>query len=290
MEKVDPKLLLGLSKLPENKEKGEDMYSCVTIVDGTDEHGYKLAQPAVANTETLRTSAGVDMVFPFPQKEGYWPRDKTTISNHCVRRVDRPAPFDNYKTHSMRIFVDKSVNMLITEAKTRGVASFFMTQKAAIEFLDKIHWLTSKFRYHTVYTQNTRNPFDVICTENEVILPIITVFDISLCIPVLNKKRCDGIGLTYEIVLPKSTKHTGRLASAGCLVMLFSNFRDNLFYLDGVNILKERPINHDITKKFKQRTSVEINRKRKKAKKKVERGEAYVECTCTSSGFYTTKF
>lgn len=276
MEKIDPKLLLGLNKLPEDKEAGEDLYSCVIIVNGRDEHGCKLAQPAVANTKRLRTANGVDVVFPFPQRERFWPRDRAVLSRRYIRRVDRPNPFDNYKTRTMRLFVHESVDILIAAAKTYGVVSFFLTPKAGIGFLDHIYWLLNKFKYHTAYSQNTRSLSDSLCTEKDTILPVVTVFDIPLCIPVLNKKRCDGIGLNYEIILPKSTEYEKSPATLGCLTILLSNFRDNLFYLDGINILEEQPIDRDIVNKFKHQTSTKIDGNGKK----VKRG--------TYSGGYTT--
>lgn len=295
MERINPEFLLGLCNLPNDKEEGEDIYSYVVITGGTEKHDLRLAQPCIANTKKLRTNEVVSVTFPFPQKEGYWPRDRTNVRRSNLKRVDIADPFSRYRLHTIRRFTQKSVDLIITVAKTHGITSSFLSQKAGNVFLEKIEWFTKRFKYHTVYASQRRDYRGSLSVVNDVVQPIITAFDLQLCIPVLNSKKCDGIGLNYELILAKSTQKKKALVSFGCLSMLFSNFRDNLFYLDGVRVLDENPIRKETVDAFRKSTNIKAGQGEEKAKEKKEKHEHImfydsISTSTTTGRYYKYKF
>lgn len=281
MEKISPKILLGLDNIPNvQEEEGEDTYSYVAISGGTEKYSLRLAQPGVVNTKSLRTREVVGVLFPFPKKEGCWPRNCVNIKREHITEMDSTNPFKQYEIATMEAFGRKSIDALIGGARKYGIMSFFLNQKTGVRFLDKIDQLKNRFKYHTVFSTNKRNHYDVLYVREDIVQPVITVFDMRLCIPVFNHKRCDGVGLNYELILAKSTNYKSRLASFGCLSMLFSNFSDNLFYIDGVRILDPIYINEDVVETFKRYTNITIGSKKEKEKKKEE---DYMRCSSTTS-------
>jgi hypothetical protein len=294
MEKVDPKLLLGLTFLSNDKEKSNDKeevenaYSYVIVSNSIENNNLRLAQPGVIDTNVSRDDGKINILFPFPHQEGRWPRGLIKTRLAYLTKMNIANPFSNYKTDTMTTFSKKSVDRLVDTAKEYGAMSFFLSRRAGRSFLNKMDCLTSHFKYHMLFSAKKCDHRNILLTMRDIVQPVITVFDLRLCIPVLNNKRCDGIGLNYELILPKSTKSKGALLHFGCLSMLFSNFRDNLFYLDGVRVRKENPIREETIISFKNSTNIQIGHKEAKIKSKPEKHMVFLDTSSNYIGTTTT--
>lgn len=280
------KMLLGLEKLSANDED----YTYVKVRQSRLAAGH----PVIVPTDRLERDDVFYAVYPFPQRDEYVPRDIMKVKQPMVNRFS--GVNDTFKKVNQRTvsgFKKDMFELVANLAKTEGTAVVLLNQESATKMLDGFDEMLKMFKYSHVVTLKHTDPRNRIRVAEDTIKPALTVFDIRLCMPVFNHRRCDGIGLSYELVLPKSSSESGKLISFGLMAVLLSNFRDNLFYVDGVDIRAESPMHSATLEELKDMTNSklpDIGKEKKKARaKKTGHSVGWFEASSsTCSSYYYT--
>lgn len=290
-------MLYGLNKLRGKESSGHPIYTPAVIIgDPFDEHGLRVGQPGIIIEDHLSENS-LSMAFPFPHKEGHRPRENFRMSSSCVRPMRFNSSLNSYRAKKLDIFNKSARNMVIEKAKTKGMATFLLSDHASLKFAKAMRLFLSQFKYNHVYTFRSRHYKEVIRDKSDTIQPVLTVFNLSFCIPVFNSRKADGIGFSLEFVLPKSSKAAGRVKSFAYIAMLLSQNRENLFYLDGVRIRKDNPISKDTIEQLSAIADVRIGGKKEKKTKKAKTKKTdwldseatWTSITDTSTEYYYTR-
>lgn len=232
--------LLGLNMLGKYKEfKGYT--HC--IIKNTGSSSYtKLAAPCIVDSYSFSEANPKDTVvlFPFAQSSKLSnSRQKISIYKHDLM-VSESKPYVNmFKVVSSKDIDLDQIEAAIMYANEHGAISLQTNPDGAREFLRRIDYLFNRYKFHTFLNWSYTSAADIAkygMGKEKATTPCITIFDISHCIPIFNTRRVDGIGLLYEVILEGQTKIQNAVVSNSSLIMVFSQFKDNLFYLDGEEI------------------------------------------------------
>lgn len=195
--------------------------------------------------------------FPFPTQIGKTAGTYAEIYYKNIYPLPQKNLITNHKVKVIKIFE----GIKFCDVKN------FVTTNAAITFVmpDLLHaynfWLNipnlcSKYKYtlflsHLGGSRNRR-------IDNDKFIPFISFIDIPYCIPIFDHHRVDGMGVYCGFM---SKSHNKKTMFIDTLCFIVSNYRTNLFYLDGVTIGTPTKVNTNTLKYMLQTIKNEIRYK-----------------------------
>jgi len=211
------------------------------------------------------------ILFPFPSN--YNLHARTNYSSAIARSdtIHREGiDLTKVMIETVINFNRNSIDRLIEKAKEEGVAIVSIGNRRKMGFINNIWEVIDRFKYSCVLEQHTSSiPNSVI--KPDYIIPIVTFFDMSQCIPIFNKKKADGICFNYETVIANLSRRKGRIIATSRISMILSQYKENLFYVDGVEVIKPQTLSQDTVDAVKAKTEQKIvfkNRRKVENKKK----------------------
>lgn len=111
------------------------------------------------------------------------------------------------------------------------------TGKSALAFIDgMVTNIFDRYNYHSIIYTNYINDFVAPRGDLRYILHFMSVPN---CVPVLNRKKVDGIGMIFIIASLNGTLKRKNLSPVFCTVAILSNYKENIFVVDGVTIKQQ---------------------------------------------------
>lgn len=284
---ISRQYLLGLNLLSNHDEDEDKEYRHCILKEKNKNSGIRLGTPCIVNSYAFNQiePREIKAVIPFPRRERILTYKKNLL-------VSESKPYANM----LKTVVPKKVDIAqlddaIAYTNEYGAISLRPDQEGTKEFLKNMNYLLSRYKFHTSidYSYATAKQVRGWGISNETAaVPCITIFDISHCIPIFNTRKVDGIGLLYEVILKDATEVNGSVFKSSSLTMIFSQFNDNLFYLDGETLASPNKFDRSIIKYLLQgvddiQVLVKQNRKEKENKKPKQKP------TKTESIFVETK-
>ena len=207
------------------------------------------ASPCIINKKTLEAGAEIIKVLvPFGVVDCAKPFIYFDVHRNDIK-LNKNTPITNNRVQRIEHFNFKKLGKISEHIKDKGSASFsFMaygahgagkaTGKVVTQFLDAFNEeIVSKYRYHSrLYIDQTASGKDNICGDLRYILHFLNVEN---CSSVFNRHKVDGMGVIFQIISLKSSLINKRPVSVYTLSVILSNYKENIFVLDGVN-LRER--------------------------------------------------
>jgi hypothetical protein len=215
--------------------------------------------PCIVNKANWnRETNNIYVICPFPRYRGLEPNAENLYKRKHIVVDDEPVfvaknrivtieEFDFSKFKSLKEYL--RYNDVITFQIWKCPQSmlgydrkkcFKATGRSVVEFLvglnDNIKPL---YRYNSEeyigYTSERSSRNDL--------LHFVTFFNLKRCIPSLNPKRIDGVALIYRAVKEAATKQAGKLHCAAQMAIIFTNYLDNRFVIDGIKLSAPQEIN-----------------------------------------------
>jgi len=231
-EIINTDMVLGLYRLLTKKKE----FVGVSITESDDY--ITLGTPGLTSVASLEDDRSeTRILFSFPYGPGGKPRNMLSYKKYqLVKRTDG----DYTKTHriiTMPSFRRRVIDKILPDVKKCGVITAIMNERSATAFVNGLVPLTKYYKYHSIFNCDQYLQSE---ERNIETIPIVSFFDIRHCIPIFNNRKVDGFGIIYETVLPDASKRSGELITSSSLCMVLSQFRENLFYVDGKEIHEKR--------------------------------------------------
>jgi hypothetical protein len=187
---------------------------------------------------------------------------KPLCGNHEVLTV---ASFDFGKFYRLLDFIHDvgGISLVIEQARGRST------------IVESIIKLTKIFKYNSLFYYNTWGK-KYLAGDDDKYICILSFFDIPYCIPLFDMRRVDGIGLSFTGVTLKASKAYGQLHRVFKADLIYSNYEENLYVIDGVNVNPPSRCGSDTYSSLATVANIELliqkDNKDFKSKKKSTRG------------------
>jgi hypothetical protein len=251
---LDIKHIFNLTRL------GKDVECLSATVNNTNNGiGIALGTPLVVNKEHFESDKSqiTRVVFPFPFKNGYEPGRSPSMDKSHLTVRDGECFVNNSKIKIIPRFEINKLDSLLKYVKDNGAMTFNITStesdketaKSVCNFLDKLYEMCNMYKYNSVfyydYPEGSRiyNMEDTLYTARFLAL--------HNCVPIFNHKRVDGVGVIFNMSSISSTKNTGALVTKICITLVLSNYKDNIFTTDGIQVNEIRPLSSYVINKIK---------------------------------------
>jgi len=157
---------------------------------------------------------------------------KPLKKNHKVLTVDH---FDFDKFVRLREYVQDvgGLSLVIEPSTGRN------------KLVDEIRKIGNTFNYKSLFYYSPKSPQQLNGKDDRYIC-VLTFLDLSYCVPIFNIRKVDGLGLSLSGTTVKASEHHGRLFRIFRADFIYSNFLDNIFVTDGVEVNSLVSIPNDI--------------------------------------------
>lgn len=245
----------------------------VTVLKDVHNQVMPIGSPGIVNFDSFKTSRerakfvgnayNIEVSFPFPIRTNMHPYALFNIKySDIVHFAHKQQPVLSLKTVDDLNIVDS-----VTSIKPGNIKCFrYNDIPNSIGLLGKIGKLRQEFKYHSVLNLQYHNNTQYM---NESYTGYVTVFDISTIIPIFDARRVDGVGINITLVYNNNSYSSNQVLPRFNLSVLFTNFRENVFEIDGCTVIIQKTLQGDIDRKYRNiiENCIEENSKYKNFKK-----------------------
>jgi len=213
------------------------------------------------------------------------------VNIQSISPVGLKPLYKNHKVLVVNEFEINKFNRLLEFIRDVGGISIIVEYDGGRKKLAKsIAKLEKLFRYTSLFYYGTWSD-KFLWDENDKFVCILTFLDLPYCVPLFNMNKVDGVGLSFSGATIRASKEYGHLHRTFKADFIYSNYEDNVFFVDGIAINSIRPPDSSVYKELDKYASkhLEIGRpdKRKEsnrhysndAKYKLEAGESVTKWT-----------
>jgi hypothetical protein len=230
---------------------GQGADICSGIV--TDVIGYRnnSGYPCIYNRKRRTSISGeLDVILPLGILENPRPmmphvvkekslihRSDKTIADARVKLIKH---FDFNKIKKISEYVKSNKSLVLYFMSHSAHGSAIPTGNSVVDFLNSVKNLNDIYRYCSMsYLYYSK---DKIAYPKGDLRYIIHFIDISSCIPIMNRYKVDGMGIIFQIVSLSNVLNTDMITPIFNIALMLSNYRENLFVIDGIDIRDQKPI------------------------------------------------
>lgn len=287
---LDIKHIFNLTRL------GKDV-KCLSATVNNDKNGVGVAlgTPLVVSKEHFESDKSkiTRVVFPFPFRSGYEPGRSPSMDKSHLTVISGECFLNDSKIKVIPRFEINKLDSLLKYVKDNGAMTFSITSqesdkktvKSVCKFLDKLYEMCGMYKYNSVfyydYPEGSRvyNMKDTFYTAR--------FLDLHNCVPIFNHKRVDGVGVIFNMSSISSTKATSALATRACITLVLSNYKDNIFTTDGIQVNDIRPLSSSVINKIKNvvmaGTGVKDKFKVKEDSEKVDFSKGWIDVSVSNN-------
>ena len=285
--------LYGLNKLGMNTED-EPLSEIFTFgLSLNDRHsGTPSLSPGFVSTNHILGHDGqvmaagkIEMVLPFPPKEGFNGRMRINIPRKGFHIVeDQRNLLDNHRVKEIDTFEFQRTEEIAKFVKSNGSLTLLMSDpESAIHFLRNYnHRLLTAHKYVVLIGHNLSGPSKGLSEEKRSIMEdsltsYVSFLDLPYCIPIFDHRSVDGMGISFGYFWPKETERQRAFMFDEELSVVVSNHKRNVLFVDGARVNHARyasdgSINHLIRiADYEASRRVRLAENIKKMKEKEER-------------------
>lgn len=272
---VDKHLIFGLNDLGKTKQ-----YASVIVVNNNENNDLSihLGTPGIINSTLDEKHTNV--LFTFPVYSDRPPNRIDLYKTSDLKRKSHGCFLDNHKFINALSFGPKRIAQAIKLTKENSAVSFVMSKQTAVSFLQKLIPLAlDRYKYHSVfhtfYNNNIKSYVNIV--PGDCAISVVSFLDIRHCIPIFNTRRVDGVGIIFRTILPLTSKKDKMLIEIAEMSVILSQFKENLFCIDGTDMCPHITITNELICKMIDVTEcgIGINDK-KKAKHKEKTKDSWI--------------
>lgn len=183
--------------------------------------------------ETLDTRGSLNAVSPFVFK-------KSILTNYLLSlrknqfAVKGDSYINNHTIKEVNAFNIETIEDIQKYINDYDSISFVIKDKEqAAGCMFKFPKLLEKYKYNTSFNLESKGSSkDFI----DITIPIFTFINLKHCIPIFNSKHVDGMVICIQALLEDYTEKAGTPTNLLQIVLVVSNYLDNVFVVDGEQI------------------------------------------------------
>jgi len=175
------------------------------------------------------------VVCPFPTGYRFHPRViLDSHNNHfAFKEFEKTDFLDRIKTIETSSINPNKLIHAIDYVKEKGPLTFLIDDKKQLQdrLLKVVSKLDKNFKYKSVFFTEKPGPCNL--REGEKVVFALSMVDIRNVLPVFNPTKVNGVMLHGAVIYPTRSSYEDRLYCSAEFFMLFSQYKDNLWGVDG---------------------------------------------------------
>lgn len=213
-------------------------------------------------------------------------------------------PFGNenlitdHKIIEIDYFDPGKLDRLIEYIKDVGSISFIISSELGQKNLpyDLYKYLIRRFQYHTtMYFNGWSNKY--FSGTEDMKLGLVNIFNLPYCLPIFNGRRADGIGIGASIITKNASVSSGELNHIARVEIIFNNYEENLFVVDGSYMCEDWPYSQNLADDFRRFADQKLEYKKKSKTRKLvkemvisppDSNELYVSSDLSHNTYYSS--
>jgi len=237
--------ILGLHMMsgPLSRAVGKQArYQYVSMNRSDKERGVKLGTIGVSTSPRIR--GGSFVLLPFPV-DGRKPRFAREYNSKALTPLSGTPFIYNHKVEEIGYITRQKIQAAADYVRRFGSMSWIMTLEGADRFLSTEAVHLRKMYKHTTGCYHSKNRVaDMRIHSDDVVVPVVTLFDLKFCIPVFNTRKADGMGVLVSCILPNNSKIMDQPCITAELAFIVSQYKENVYTVDGERIRSRNNISH----------------------------------------------
>lgn len=225
--------------------------------------GVPVVYPA-GELERSRNTKATTLMSPSQVAAG---RDSYNVPTTNIAAVDLKPLYKNHEVLEIAQFDISKFDRLMQFVRDVGGISLVIGNpegrqtitKSVARFLG--NWQLSSVFYYNGWG---KQPLD---GEDDHYLCILTLLDLPYCVPLFNMRKVDGVGLSFCGATRKASEYNGQLHRIFRADIVCSNYPENIFYIDGVEVNQKNPLGSDhyrqLTEMASQTLDISTSKKKK---------------------------
>lgn len=170
--------------------------------------------------------------------------EQLNVHSRIVHPVNLRPLCGNHKVLTVSEFDIGKLDRLIEFIHDVGGVSLVIERMKGRQNLIKgIVNLANKFRYNSTFHYNEWGS-RYLDGEDDSYLCVLTFLDLPYCVPLFNMNKIDGIGLSLSGVTLKASMSSGQLHRTFRADLIYSNYEENVFVIDGVEVNRKSSTDH----------------------------------------------
>jgi hypothetical protein len=161
---------------------------------------------------------------------------RSDVYNYLIKPVGLRPLYNNHKVITTSRFDLNKFNRLREFVRDVGGISIIVEYSEGKKSLAMdVRGLCRKFNYGSMFYWNA-NAKHMLDGPDDKHICIVSIFDLPYCIPIFNVRKVDGIGLSVVGTTVATCLKNRRLVPAFATDLICSNYKDNVFVVDGARI------------------------------------------------------
>ena len=199
----------------------------------------------------------------------------THVPRNIVAIMDKEPLCEKHKTKDIEEFDYRKFESIIESTKKHGGTSFVSAKKSAsLSMLDSIKSIIREYKYSSLFMLNHFSG-RFLSGDDDSVLSILSFFDLIHCVPMFNLRKVDGLAISFSQVLRKHSELAGQQINTFRLDIVVSNYKDNLFTIDGTTVDTVHPISNSIYKEIRKWIESDLPVKKDKLKANLSKKNRY---------------
>jgi len=167
-----------------------------------------------------------------------------------------------------------------------GISLIVEYEKGRSKLAESIKQIGRVFKHCAPFSYNTWSDKQLWSKDDKFVC-VLTFLDIPYCVPLFNMRKVDGIGLSFSGATVQASKDYGYLNKTFRTDIIYSNYEDNVFFVDGIAINSIRSPDSDFYSKLNELTvrHIEIGKPGKKKMLNFPSGEDIISSKAGSVSY-----
>jgi len=222
--------------------------------------GWPCGVPVVypSNADLSKKGEVVRVSALFPPSQISAGIERCNAYAQIIKQVDVRPLCGNHKVMTIGEFDPSKFERLTEFIHDVGAISFILEHKEGRRNIAKgIHAIESMVKYSALF-QHHRYSLPKLSGKDDSYVCIMTFLDLPYCIPLFNTRKVDGVGLSLAGATMEASEVMGQLNRAFTTDIIFSNYQDNAFVMDGVSVNRPSPIGNAMFRELEKMTTFEL--------------------------------
>lgn len=116
-----------------------------------------------------------------------------------------------------------------------GISLVIEYDEGKREVSNSIQQLAMEFKYSSLFLFNVWDD-KFLWSEDDKLVCVLTFLDLPYCVPLFNMHKVDGVGLSFSGATIEGSMAHGYLRRIFRADIIYSNYEDNIFFIDGLPI------------------------------------------------------
>lgn len=183
--------------------------------------------------------AAIEVFTYFPSVDGARARRSQTMYAGNIIESDPKRLIEGRRILAVEEFDHSKIARLASCVKEEGVVTFLIDDLGGIKrTIEKMPLFKKNYKYHAFAGHNSDE-----CSEcrigGDLLTLQVSVFDVSMVVPIYSNKRVDGLGITMGFFWPLYSEKTGALQRTEEISFIVSKYQENVLFVDGERVLKK---------------------------------------------------